>query len=260
MIIFKNTLLSISFILASLLLLPLQSTAEDISLVADAWCPYSCNPVEDEADGFMVEIAQEIFKQAGIDVHYSIMPWSRAIRMTREGVESGIVGAIEDEMPGMIFPDNEQAMSTMILLGKKGIPWRYTGMDSLRKLRIAVVKDYSYGKEMDAYIKENRDTKRVVVSMGDSPLAMNLKMLEYDRVDVIAVDRDAYRYYAHNKALGGEYVELGDIDVAPLYIAFSPNNPKSAYYRKLLSDGMSKLRASGKLAEILAGYGLKDWK
>jgi len=45
-----------------------------------------------------------------------------------------------------------------------------------------------------------------------------------------------------------------------LFIAFSPKNPKSQEYAKLLSEGTAALRASGELRKILAKYGLSDWR
>ena len=44
-----------------------------------------------------------------------------------------------------------------------------------------------------------------------------------------------------------------------IYIAFSPQKPESHKLAKILSEGMLKLRESGKLEEILNKYGLSDW-
>jgi polar amino acid transport system substrate-binding protein len=49
-------------------------------------------------------------------------------------------------------------------------------------------------------------------------------------------------------------------DPNPLYIAFSPSDPRSPAYAALLSEGVVRLRASGRLAAILARYGLADWE
>ena len=46
----------------------------------------------------------------------------------------------------------------------------------------------------------------------------------------------------------------------PLYVAFSPSNPKSETYAKIVSDGVEKLRKSGALKSIMNRYGLEDWK
>jgi polar amino acid transport system substrate-binding protein len=55
-------------------------------------------------------------------------------------------------------------------------------------------------------------------------------------------------------------VLAGCISPVKLYVAFSPHNPNSKVYAEILSKKMIDLRKSGKLAKILAPYGLKDWK
>ncbi|MBF0379047.1 MAG: hypothetical protein HQK72_16440, partial [Desulfamplus sp.] len=45
-----------------------------------------------------------------------------------------------------------------------------------------------------------------------------------------------------------------------IFIAFSPNNPKSKDYATLITEGIKEMRANGKLKEILNSYGLEDWK
>ena len=50
------------------------------------------------------------------------------------------------------------------------------------------------------------------------------------------------------------------LDESKLYIAFSHRNPKSKQYAKLITDGIEQMRLSGELSEILAKYGLTDWR
>ncbi len=45
----------------------------------------------------------------------------------------------------------------------------------------------------------------------------------------------------------------------PVFIAFSPANPRAKEYARILDEGMKKLRSSGRLEKILGKYGIKDW-
>ncbi|MEK2644629.1 transporter substrate-binding domain-containing protein [Bdellovibrio sp. BCCA] len=45
-----------------------------------------------------------------------------------------------------------------------------------------------------------------------------------------------------------------------LYVGFSPNNPKSKIYAKILNQGIDDLRRSGELRRILEKYNLEDWE
>ncbi|TPH15548.1 hypothetical protein [Litorilituus lipolyticus] len=53
----------------------------------------------------------------------------------------------------------------------------------------------------------------------------------------------------------------GQLDIATkAYIAFSPANKNSQRYRKILSEGIIKLRKSGELHQIISRYNIQDWK
>lgn len=234
-------------------------SAEEILLRADDWCPYNCEPTG-EKQGFMVDIANEIFAKAGHSIDYQLRPWTRAVREAQDGKIHGIIGAVPNEVPDFIFPEQELAESTMVFWVNAENPWRYTALDSLKGIRIAVIDQYSYGETLDAYIKAHREEKGVIVSYGADAFDNNLKLLQRGVVDAIAADRDVMSYYLYNRGEQHQFVDAGEINAAPIYIAFSPVHPESKTYADLLSQGMIALRASGELDPILERYGIHDWK
>ncbi len=68
----------------SLSFIPSGVVAETITLIADEWCPYNCDP-ESDYPGYIVEIANAIYKVAGYQVQYQNVPWSRALKAVTEG-------------------------------------------------------------------------------------------------------------------------------------------------------------------------------
>ena len=206
------------------------TSAEEILLRADEWCPYNCAPTG-EKQGFMLDIANEIFANAGHSIDYQLRPWSRAIQEAREGRIYGIIGAVPSEVPDFIFPEQEFAESTMVFWVNAENPWRYTGLDSLKGIRIAVIDQYSYGEALDAYINAHREEKGVRVSYGEGAFANNLKLLQRGLVDAIAADRDVMSYYLYERGEQHQLVNAGEINAAPIYIAFSPAHPESAYWQ-----------------------------
>jgi polar amino acid transport system substrate-binding protein len=128
------------------------------------------------------------------------------------------------------------------------------------------VKDYSYSKELNAYIKQNeKDEKRIHAATGKDALDENLRMLQNGALDVIAEDDNVINYYIMNKSAEyriksvGTPVKRDNISDNYLYIAFSPKNPKAAKYAKLLDQGMAELRRTGELGRILELYHVVDW-
>ena len=230
--------------------------AEVITIRADEWCPYNCEPGSDNP-GFMIEIAQYAFEKAGHQVDYKTLPWARAIIDSRSGTYNAIVGAFVGDAPDFIFPENELAINTNAFFIRKGDPWRFTGLESLKTIRLGVIRDYSYGDDMDAYVEQNQNTKWVQVASGEDALVQNMRKLSGKRIDVLVEDSAVfYHELKQTKQESALFEEAGDLGREKVYIAFSPNHPRSEEYARILSDGVAELRASGKLQEILSKYGI----
>lgn len=255
-----HRLLSFAATVILCLLLAIPCRSEEIVLAADMWCPYNCAPDTDRP-GFMVEIAREVFAQHGIDVSYRVMPWSRAIAEARQGGVDGVIGAARPEVEDFSLPGVEQGMSTIIFLTDRKTDWRFTGTDSLVSIRLAVVQDYSYNPAMDEYIESHgEDEPHLHVSTGNTAFIQNLTLLDKGRVAAILIDRDVFSHFIHTSGKRNHYTVAGTLAADPVFIAFSPNLPRSGEYAAILTRGMHELRASGRLAEILARYGLSDWQ
>ena len=72
--------------------------AENATIVigADIWCPVNCEPNSDHP-GYMIEIANKIFKEQAVKVEYQVMPWARAIVEAEKGNIQAIVGAFKGD-------------------------------------------------------------------------------------------------------------------------------------------------------------------
>lgn len=235
--------------------------ADVVTLRADEWCPYNCVPGSDRP-GYMIEIAQEIFNRAGHQVDYQALNWMRSIAETRTGRYTAIVGAIAEEAPDFIYPNEPQGMSSDGFARRKGATFRYTGQAAFEGLTLGAIRGYDYHEGVDAYIKKHgSDRSRVQLTAGDDALQQNLKKLATGRVDIVVDDQNVLRLAIQDLGLGDQ-LEIADSDGAPepAYIAFSPANDKASEYAALLAEGINDLRASGRLAEILGRYGLADWR
>lgn len=233
--------------------------ADDITLVADEWCPYNCSPNTD-SPGFMVEIAQYTFERAGYTIKYAIIPWTRAIHGTRTGMYDGIVGVGREEAPDFIFPDLELGLAAHAFFVKNGTSWKYTGLESLEQISLGVIKDYSYGDLYEIYIKPNEgNDKKIQTVTGATGLMQNTKKLMMGRIDALVEDPSVFQYFLKQTKVPNHFVEVGVAYKEKVYIAFSPKHADGKKYAKILSDSMQELRSTGKLNEILKKYELYDW-
>lgn len=250
-------------LLSVLLVCPVYSSADTITIVADEWCPYNCVPGTSKP-GYLIEIAQDIFKKAGHSVDYKTMNWTRSVESTRKGKYTAIASAAKGDAPDFVFPEKEQGLSRYAFYVTKGNSWRYTGVGSLKKVKLGLIQDYDYGAEVNRYIENNKDESLVQFATGDDALERNINKAKLGRIDVILEDEFVFLLKALEMGKADFFVnagyDTGPVEENMVYVAFSPSNPKSKEYAKILSDGMAEIRETGTLKNILSKYGLKDWK
>lgn len=241
--------------------------SETITINSDPWCPYNC-AVDSGKPGYMIEVAKAILEKAGHTVVYENMPWPRCIDFVQKGKIDAIVGATKNEAAACIFPDEEFGFTNICFFVKKGNTWQYQGLDSLKQLKIGIQAEYEYGAALDEYFAQNKNTPQVQEVNADEPLVLNIRKLLKARIDVIPEDKSAFLYTAMQLGVSDQVSLAGsvpieskeDFESRKVYIAFAPDKASSQAYARLFSEGMRQMRSSGALAQILAKYGLTDWK
>jgi len=230
-----------------------------VALCADAWCPYNCAPGSSRP-GYVVEIAQEVFVPAGYRVTYEEVNWARCVDDAGAGRFSGIIGAIPSDAPGFTFPASPVGMSGDAYGVRKGDPFVFTGEKSLSGRVLGVIRSYSFSGPIGDYIAAHgNDGSRVEWVAGDGALTKNLEKLVAGRVDVVLDDRNVMLDAIDQLGLKDRVTVTAGMNVSPIYIAFSPHAEDPAKLARILDAGMARLRASGRLAAILARYHITDF-
>jgi polar amino acid transport system substrate-binding protein len=246
----------------SLVLLLVMSVAafgaESIKLRADSWMPYNGDP-KDAKPGFSLEIARAALEPQGVTIDYQIMPWARALKELESGSIDAVIGSLGDEVPGMFVPVESVGQTTTEAIVLAGNSWTYSGITSLDTVKVGFPRGYTYAEDIDKYLAANAK-KNVMEVGGDDPLVQARALLERKRVDAFIEGEQVFMWglTPEQKALykvGGTVVPAKDI-----FVAFSPKAANGKRWADLLGKGIADLRASGKLKEILAKYGLTDWK
>lgn len=230
--------------------------AETLSFLADDYCPNTC--ADPDRPGYMIEIARAVFEPQGYHVAYKLMGWARAIEETRTGRYAAVVGGSEEEFAGLVWS------------GPIGL-WRVAGAtrrgqsfdpesSSLDGLVLGAIRGYHYNDRIDDHIAQHgSDPRRVQFASGDDALLQNLRRLVGGRLDVVVDDPNVLRFVVGSAGMENA-VELTPAATAiPLGIGFSPALPQARTLAGLLGEGIARLRREGRLAVILARYGLEDW-
>lgn len=239
---------------------PATDSSRTLNIVADDWCPVSCEGGEGKPAGYAVEIARAVFNAAGYDVRYSVQPWARAVNETRKGDEQMIVGILVDNAPDFIYPQETIGTNTNVFFTRNDSNWQYQGIASLDGVVVGVADEYVFGEPFDTYVNNNRENgQRLHVIHSDDPVMQAFSLLGAGRIGAYLDDRMVVRWTARQANVPLELREAGVVSSIPLYIAFSPADSRSTELARVFDKGIRALRASGKLAAILDEYRVKDW-
>lgn len=235
--------------------------ADTITLVADEWCPFNCEP-NSELPGYAVEIAETVMKQHGHTIQYELLPWDTAISQCREGKYNAIIGAFHGDAPDFVFPSEPIGyISGSGLFTLKSNEWEYQNIDSLKTQRLGAILAYDYGEQVNQYIKKQRLAGNVELISGHKPLRRNIQKMMVGRLTVVMDAAPVFWYTAKSLGVTDKVKFVGEVEPPEgAFIAFSPNMKESANYASILSVGIDNLRKNGELVKILNKYGLKDWK
>ena len=244
-------------LLTLLLATALPAQADEIVLASpDYWCPFSCKAGAAQ-EGFTVDIVREIFTAAGHQVRLVNQNYSRALLDVRAGVYTATPSTLRDEAPDFVFPDQPISRNRYCVYTRPDSAWRYRGPASLDELgHVGVIRDYSYGAALDAALKSA--PQRFEVHTGDGLTERMLRRLQLGRMDAFIEEENLVAYTLKQQP-GLAARSAGCEAPSYAYLALSPRHPKAQGYARVFSDGMAKLRRSGRLKTILAGYGLAEW-
>ena len=228
---------------------PGSAHATVVSLCADTWCPYNCEP-NSARPGFAVEIAQEVFGAAGYKVDYEVVNWARCIEDSRNGRYNGIIGAIHTDALDFIFPAERLAISSDGYAFRKGDRFHFAGEASLQGRVLGVITSYNFSGAIGAYLAAHgNDPSRIEYVSGDGALTKNLAKLVAGRVDVVLDDTNVLRDSIVRLGLKDRISLEEGPNRTPTYIAFSPAFPEAKHFADLLDAGIARAEAVGPTGE-----------
>ncbi len=235
--------------------------AAPLQVASDEWCPFNCKPADDKP-GYVIELLQAIFAEEGID--YRVLPWKRAVLQIQRGETAAGIGATKDTAEAEKLQIGQESIGDIsdCLFVPANSAVRYQGRaDDLNSLnRVGVALGYTYSAGFAEWLDRPANKVKVFTASGDDPAAFNLRKLSAGALDGVIETEAVMNYMLLKNGLVKQFVSVGCDTPTPIYVAFGPNNIQSDTLVKQFDQGIAELRKTGRLAEILARYGLKDWK
>lgn len=231
-----------------------------LSVRADAWCPYNCEPGKDP--GYGIEVLQSIFNSQRT-VDYKLQPWQRALEETKVGKNVSAIGASAKDAKqfGLIIGSEPIGVSSNCVFVKSNSTSTYHGPKDLNQFKkIGIINEYTYSAEIDEWINKPENKSKLDSITGDEPAAINARKLTGDRLDAVVEDLAVMNYTLKKIGFEAKIKSAGCTKSEKIYIAFSSRLLDVKDMVKQLDEGIISLRKSGKLKEILRKYGVQDWK
>lgn len=203
--------------------------------------------------GLLVELTEEAFRRIGRKVEIKLLPWPRCLVETKAGLADAVLTIFKtpEREAQFAFAEEEVLHQTEALFMKKGKAFLYDGnLDYFAGSRIGVIYQTSYGPRIDQALAESVfgsvETQRDMADL--------VKMLAYDRIDVLPGDRGRILGAAKTVGLSHEIVELQPmVEAVSGYIAFTRARDMSGLSQSFVS-ALRAMKSDGAYTAILGKY------
>jgi polar amino acid transport system substrate-binding protein len=226
-------------------------TSQSIRLTNGEWQPYLSKDVAHH--GLASHIITEAFALVGVEVEYGFFPWSRAMKLAKEGTWDGsaVWGDSEERHQNFFFSE-PVIYTSWVFFHLKDNEFDWSSYEDLGDIKVGGTVEYYYSDDFEA--AEAAGVFRTIRGRSDE---VGLTNLLKGRIDVFpgevmvtyAQIRDAFSsdeaslFVHHPKRI---------VD-RPLYLLFSKKVPGNEQMRDHFNEGLALLKESGRYDQIFAG-------
>lgn len=228
-----------------------QSDGKTIVAAADPWPPYvdQKNPTE----GLALEIIRAALKTQGYAVKMEWVPWTRAMAGVKDGKYDILPDCwiMEDQAKFLAYSE-PLATNEIKFIKRKGDPFEFNGLESLKGKRIGIVKDYGY---TDEFIQSALFAKDETTDF-----MTNVSKLAAGRVDLTLEDELVARYRIEKEnppLLPQVEFTRNSLSSVGLHVA-ALKNARGKEILDAFDKGLAIIKANGSYAQLFAKYGIQS--
>jgi polar amino acid transport system substrate-binding protein len=229
---------------------PVSVTAsDDVPLIVfEDYPPYEYME-GDEAKGINIDLIREAFRRMGVTPVFELRPWKRALMELKSGEVMALSSGFKTkEREGFaIFPDEPLAMEVNVITTLASCPLQIFGPRDLRGLSLGVVREYTYGAEVDGL----GDVERVETNSS----RQLLDMLLAGRMDAAVGNRAVFDHQAARIGRRNDLRYACEIGRGALYLFFSrARGARAEALSRRFGQAIAAMRRDGTFAAIEAKY------
>lgn len=214
-----------------------KHSISSLNLAATDWCPYSCD--SSQSPGFVTEAMTHALAKENITLTVTILPWTRAIKMTEQGQFDGLLTASLSEAPGFHITESPSGEYQVCLYSHPDSSFTHNDRESFNDVILGGIQDYGYGKPIDDIINAPRAAEQIYLLSSSNPLLSLVEMTYKRRIDTFAEDKHVLEHYLKDKE-NQQLKNSGCLEKHLFFTAISPHYEK----RKEAITLLNKLLAS----------------
>jgi polar amino acid transport system substrate-binding protein len=207
--------------------------------------------------GIAVDIVREVFNRLGTPIEIQLNPWARSLKMVRRGRADAIFTAYRtpERETFLTYCDAVLAMQRVGLFARTRADIPYDGdMRSLRNMKVAVVRDVSYGRKFDRMADSGGFAEVRVVNSAHA----TVRLLERGDVDIVPGNVGVVRTALAETGLKDEVKLLRPVlSQVPSYIAFSKKAGEGDRCTAV-NRTLRAMREDGTIQDIYESYDAYD--
>ncbi|WP_165495690.1 substrate-binding periplasmic protein [Marinobacter halodurans] len=235
---------------------PVPTESRTVTVVTGDWPPYVTQAEPDH--GPMAQVISRVFNDAGYQVKYIFQPWKRS----KEQVLKGDADVL---MPAYCSPDRADIYlcSDTVITGKQVLfhrvdtPLHWTSVEDLRGYIIGGTLGYYYGNDFET--AEKRGELQIVRVASD---ATNMRLLMKGRIQLYPQDKAVGFAMLHELYPPERWPEITADDKPlhkqSLHLLFTRETPRGAKLKRVFDNGLTHLRHTGELSQIMSNLTRKD--
>ncbi len=230
---------------------PEKTTVSTIRLAIGEWPPYTGQNLPHS--GCDAQLVTEAFALAGFSVEYGLFPWARSYHLSENGTWDGTLEWADTPAHRATHYLSADYVSKQewIFFYRQDQPFEWQSMDDLAGKVIGVTTEYVYS---DAFAELKQ---KGLATFSEAPSdEANLKKLLAKRIGIFPMER---RVGQALLAANFTPKERAQITVHPkpisaffTYLLLSKAVPQNRQRLEAFNRGFSRLKASGRYAEIMA--------
>jgi polar amino acid transport system substrate-binding protein len=241
--------------LRAVIVLMLVLAARPSALLAEApvqvFCdaanpPFMYATTDQKASGIYPAIIAEAFSRMGVPVRISAEPWKRALAEVESG--TGGIGGIYKTAARLEKYDysDELYVERLQMVTLAARPFTLSGLESLRGMRLGVLRGWSYGDAFDRARAAGDFTVEEVESD-----AQNLSKLQAGRIDAVIATREGADSSIAVSSSPRDFVILEPpLFETPTYLAFAKHARKTELLASF-NTALASMRRDGTWEKIV---------